>query len=155
VFKLLFFITISLSVVACKPASEQGKSLAQQMPLAQCIGSQSQCKIITEVANFSVKFSQLHLSDKIKTELPFVIDLALLDAEQANITKVSAHLEGKDMFMGKVPVFFEQDHESSNYVAQSLLANCTEEQMVWRLWVTVTLAEQDQSFFIDFTSQRL
>jgi hypothetical protein len=157
VFKLLFLITILLSVSACKPITEQDGSLAQQMPSPQCIESQSQCKITTELADFSIKFSQLHLSDKVKTELPFVIELAQIDTgvEQSSITKVSAHLEGKDMFMGKVPVFFEKDTESNNYLAQSLLANCTEEQMIWRLWVTVVYAEQEQSFFIDFTSQRL
>jgi len=157
VFKPLFLMTISLLISACKPVDEQDKLLAQQVSLPQCIESQSKCKITTELADFSIKFSQLQLSDKIKTELPFVIELSQLPSKtvQSSITKVSAYLEGRDMFMGKVPVFFEKVKESNRYLASTLLANCTEEQMVWRLWITVTRAEQEQRIFVDFTSQRL
>ena len=72
-----------------------------------------------------------------------------------SIIKATAYLEGRDMFMGKVPVFFETMGKKNIYVAESLLANCSEEQMVWRLWITVQLAENTTIFFVDFTSQRL
>jgi hypothetical protein len=72
-----------------------------------------------------------------------------------SITKATAYLEGRDMFMGKVPVFFEPTGDGKIYLAESLLANCSEEQMVWRLWITVELIDKNQTFFVDFTSQRL
>jgi len=163
VIKQLFFITTLLLISACKPVTEQGSDMVQQMPPTQCIDSQSQCEIVTELASFSIKFSQFQMIDKVKAELPFVIELSQLAnktvepgiAQALNITKVSAYLEGKDMFMGKVPVFFEKGEGGNKFLAQSLLANCTEEQMVWRLWITVESAKETQNVFIDFTSQRL
>ncbi len=162
-FKPISFIAISLFIIACKPVTEQGNVIAKQMPLPQCIESQSKCEIITGLASFSIKFSQVKMIDKVKTELPFVIELSQLVsnvtepnlAKPMSITKVSAYLEGKDMFMGKVPVFFDLADNKNVYLAQSLLANCSEEQMIWRLWITVQVGEQEQTSFIDFTSERL
>jgi len=163
VIKQLFFITTLLLISACKPVTEQGSDMVQQMPPTQCIDSQSQCEIVTELASFSIKFSQFQMIDKVKAELPFVIELSQLVsnvtkpnvAKSMSITKVSAYLEGRDMFMGKVPVFFEKAEGSNKFIAQSLLANCTEELMVWRLWITVKVGEQEQTSFVDFTSERL
>lgn len=76
-------------------------------------------------------------------------------AKIANISKVSAYLEGRDMFMGKVPVFFDKKDDSTIYLAEGLLASCTEDQMVWRLWITAETAGEEQTFFVDFMSQRL
>ncbi len=156
-FKILFLITTLLFISACKPVAEQNNAIVKNMPLPLCIKSQSQCEIITELADLSIKFSQLQLADNIKTELPFVIELnqVVSKVTEQKILRVSAYLEGKDMFMGKVPVFFDKTEGSNKFLAQSLLANCTEERMVWRLWVTVEGSEATQTFFVDFTSQRL
>jgi hypothetical protein len=168
VLKQLPIISLFLLLSACKPVSEQNSVSNTSVLVSQCIESQSLCEINTELGSFSIKFSQQQLSDKVITELPFFIELSQLkkNSEQItdqrskpstnkSITKVSAYLEGKDMFMGKVPVFFDQGANESTYVAQSLLASCSEDQMVWRLWVTVEIVEKTQTFFVDFTSQRL
>ncbi|GAW97285.1 hypothetical protein MTCD1_02911 [Colwellia marinimaniae] len=164
VFKQLPLIGFLYLISACKPVSEQGlaDSLHTLAPL--CITSQSQCQIKTELADFTIKFSQPQLADKIKTELPFVIELAELtelaglaqpqQVTKQNITHISAYLEGKEMFMGKVPVFFEQTDNTGVFIAQSLLASCGDEHMAWRLWLTVELKGQEQTFFVDFISQR-
>jgi len=157
VIKPISLIATLLVISACKPVSEQGSVTVQQMPSAQCIESQSQCEIDTELADFSIKFSQAKLAANVKTELPFFIELSqqVSKVTKPKITQVSAYLEGRDMFMGKVPVFFEKAEGSHKFLAQSLLANCTEEQMVWRLWLTVKVGEQEQTAFVDFTSERL
>jgi hypothetical protein len=163
VLKIISIFSISLLISGCKPATVQKHDISQKISPSHCIESQSQCEINTKLANFSLKFSQLQLSGKIKTELPFIIELSgspvidskVSEIQTLGITNVSAYLEGRDMFMGQVPVFFEKVDESNVFQAQSLLANCTEEQMVWRLWVTVESEEGTQNFFVDFTSQRL
>jgi hypothetical protein len=55
--------------------------------------------------------------------------------------------------MGKVPVFFKQNDNKSAYLAETMLASCSGGKMVWRLWITTEIAEQQQQFFVDFTSQ--
>jgi len=155
--KKLSVVGFLFLISACKPISEQDSINSANALVLQCIDSQSQCEINTELGNFSVKFSQHQLSDKVKTELPFFIELTQISQQKTiqSITKASAYLEGRDMFMGKVPIFFEQMSEENVFLAQSLLANCSEEQMVWRLWITVELEDKAKTFFVDFTSQRL
>ena len=156
-FNKTLLVALSLILSACKPISDQNSNNIKQNAEPLCISSQSDCEITTEKARFSVKFSQHKLIDKVKTELPFGIELSNLPDLKSSkgITKVSAHLEGKDMFMGKVPVFFVSEGNDNIYRAESLLANCSEEQMIWRLWITVEVEDQSQTFFVDFTSQRL
>ena len=168
IFVGVILVGFILFVSGCKPVAENSAVQINNPSALQCIKSQSQCEVTTKLANFSIKFSQQQLSDNVKTELPFFIELSLpqesspksneqrtQQSNQKSITKVSAYLEGRDMFMGKVPVFFEQTATDNIYRAQSLLANCSEKQMVWRLWVTVIIKDQSQSFFVDFASQRL
>jgi hypothetical protein len=157
VLKKLSVIGFLFLISACKPVSEQDSTKRANALVAQCIESQNQCEISTELGNFSIKFSQHQLSEKIKTELPFFIELTQLPQQETmqSITKATAYLEGRDMFMGKVPIFFEPESKKNTYLAESLLANCSEEQMVWRLWITVALEEKSKTFFVDFTSQRL
>lgn len=176
VLKKFAIIGFVLLVSACNPVAKKSTATHVSTLVPQCIRSQSQCEFTTELGSFTVKFSQQQLADTLITELPFFITLSELNASnvlegvneeattepkantqssQVNISNVSAYLEGKDMFMGKVPVFFEQTDKSNTYSAQSLLASCSEEFMVWRLWITLDIAEQSQTFFVDFTSQRL
>ncbi|HCM46787.1 MAG TPA: hypothetical protein DIS98_04555 [Colwellia sp.] len=158
-------IGLLLILSACKPIGEQNSTSNNSALVLQCIESQSRCEISTELGIFSIRFSQHQLSDTVKTELPFFIELSeLIQINTANksnqsteqsITNVSAYLEGKDMFMGKVPLFFEQGANQGTYMAQSLLASCSEELMVWRLWITADRGDLTKTFFVDFTSQRL
>jgi hypothetical protein len=187
--KQLSIIVFSFLLIACQPDSPVAKP-KQTLPNTQCIASQSQCEVTTEKSQYSVRFWQENLLDTIKGETPFIIEILPLSLspikinepiapstgsiKNSTITKVSGYLEGRDMFMGKVPVFFtastspspakaqaaiEQATEIATpslnnftYQAETQLANCMAEQMVWRLWVTVERAEETERFFVDFTS---
>jgi len=165
VLKQFPLIGLLLILSACKPIGDQNSTSNNSALVLQCIESQSRCEINTEIGVFSIRFSQNQLSDTVKTELPFFIELSELtqintankpnQSTKQSITNVSAYLEGKDMFMGKVPLFFEQGANEGTYMAQSLLASCSEELMVWRLWITVDRGDITKTFFVDFTSQRL
>lgn len=176
----MFLCSLLVVLTACKPVEEPSNK-NKPMPInPKCIASQSQCEIGNDFLKFSVKFSQQQLGDKIKTELPVYIELTELSKESSEETvslndekltnnqsaipnsspsdstiKLSAYLEGRDMFMGKVPVFFDKKQEQNLYLAESLLASCTEEEMVWRLWITAEKEGETQTLFIDFTSKRL
>lgn len=163
--KKIAIIGSLLLISACNPISKNDSSITANVLVPKCIGSQSRCEVSVDTATFSIKFSQHQVSDNIKTELPFFIELTQLPQKNSkqnakqdinqSIINVSAYLEGKDMFMGKVPVFFQKMDNDSSYSAQSLLASCSEEQMIWRLWVTIEMTGKTKTFFVDFTSQRL
>ena len=173
--KTFIFLLSILPLIGCGQAAKSGSntSLSEQNLETFCLTTQSQCVINTEFGDFEVSFSQVQVFDNkaaesvpdnvlqhIRTELPFSIIFKAINLSDLNakISMVSGHLEGKDMFMGKVPVFFNKVEQSDKFTAISLLASCSEDIMVWRLWLTVKLAgpeKSEQTFFIDFESLRL
>lgn len=159
--KVVVVILLILNIFACNPIQQASqKKNMPQIPFS-CLASQSNCEVITDLGVFSVQFSGQADMGKIKTELPFKIQLTF-DARDKNVQlkNVSSYIEGKTMFMGKIPVFFQMSDKGSNStIAQTLLASCSDEVMAWRLWFTVEIEQADmrtkQDFFIDFESKRL
>jgi hypothetical protein len=155
-------ILLIFNLFACNPAQQvsQNKTAPSQIPFA-CLASQSRCDVNTDLGTFTVQFSGQIEQGKVKTELPFQIKL-LFDAkvESAKLINVSSYLEGKSMFMGKIPVFFQGIEKNNNVtIAETLLVNCSEEIMTWRLWFSIEIEQMgkavQQDFFIDFDSKRL
>jgi hypothetical protein len=149
-----------LTTTACNPVKKN--SFVQVAP--QCLPSQSRCFVDTNYGKFDVLFN----TEKVLTELPFEISLKYAakredSTEKYSVTTVSGYLEGRDMFMGKVPVMFSQSTPNI-FSANALIGSCSEEKMVWRLWLSIELQvlsatgkESDvikQGFYIDFQSSR-
>lgn len=120
-----------------------------------CLATQSQCVVINEIGHFSILFNV----DKVRTDIPFKL-IIRYDTPNENI-KLSGYLEGKDMFMGKIPMMFSELPQKNKFVVETMLAACSEERMTWRLWLTVNAinaidnSKQNTTFFIDFDSIRL
>lgn len=160
--KVFVVILVIFTLSACNPAQQvsQDKDVSSQIPFA-CLASQSRCDVNTELGTFTVQFSGQIEQGKVKTELPFQIKLTF-DAlvESAKLKNVSSYLEGKSMFMGKIPVFFQALEKNNNVtIAETLLVNCSEEIMTWRQWFAIEIEQAgkivQQDFFIDFDSKRL
>ena len=177
--KIYTLFTITLFIcMACMPAKKN--KLVSVEP--QCLKSQSQCIVETKFGKVSVLFNK----GKVFTEEPFNIYLMLEDInvrEQSlvqnkkakltyKISKINSYMEGKEMFMGKIPVMFSPSGQDNMLATEALLGSCSQKQMVWRLWLTVLFEINNQSttdnavkesypndinqetFFIDFTSNR-
>ena len=160
--KIVAVILFVLATLACDPIQQATKKVQpKKIQTFICLTSQSECEVISDLGIFTIQFSGQVEQGRIKTELPFGIQLKFAASKQVyQLKRISSYLEGRDMFMGKIPIFFQPDQRMSNImVAETLLANCSEEIMTWRLWfqVDIVAAEeiQQQSFFIDFQSQRL
>jgi len=168
--KVVVVILFIFNLLACNPIQQasQNKSTHTQLPFT-CLASQSRCDVNTDLGSFIIEFSGQVDMGKIKTELPFQIQLTFNAlTKNSQLKNVSSYLEGKSMFMGKIPVFFQRAEKNSNsHRAQTLLVSCSEEIMTWRLWFSVEVENNDkandkandkviqQDFFIDFDSQRL
>ncbi len=160
--KIIVIILFIFNTLACEPiqpASMQGN--IQKQLFFTCLTSQSECEVNSKFGRFIIQFSGQAPKERIKTELPFQIQFKLDAVNEAyQLKSVSSYLEGKSMFMGKIPIFFEMDKDLANsMIAESLLANCSEDVMTWRLWFQVEITAdgkiQQQNFFIDFDSERL
>ncbi|MBL4765755.1 MAG: hypothetical protein JKX67_10865 [Colwellia sp.] len=160
--KIAVVILFIFNVFACNPIQQasQKSSTQPQIPFT-CLASQSSCEVNTDLGTFIIDFSGQVDKGKLKTELPFQIQLTFAALSKSfQLKNVNSYLEGKIMFMGKIPVFFQPaDKSSDTVIAQTLLASCSEEVMAWRLWFSVEIEQDDktttQDFFIDFESQRL
>jgi len=160
--KIIIVILFIFNILSCEPIQQPSSKGDIQKPTSFiCLTSQSKCEINSQFGLISVQFSGEALQERIKTELSFQIQLKFDAANNAyKLKTISSYLEGKTMFMGKIPLFFEMDEKLTNsMVAESLLASCSEEVMTWRLWFQVEITTgsevQHQNFFIDFDSQRL
>ncbi|MDX2370593.1 MAG: hypothetical protein QNK36_19680 [Colwellia sp.] len=160
--KVVIVLLFIINIVACNPVQQasQQKNTSPQASFT-CLASQSRCDVSTELGTFSIEFSAQVDMGKVKTELPFQIQLTFDGMKQnSQLKSVSSYLEGKSMFMGKIPVFFQSSERNSNSpIAETLLVSCSEEVMTWRLWFEVEIEQAEktvkQDFFIDFDSQRL
>jgi len=158
VVRIFFIITLS-SLIGCKPVKIASTNEKVNYDFS-CIASQNNCEITTELGDFTVQFSGELAEGKIKTELPLYIRLKFTGAKDSyKLQKADSFMEGTNMFMGKIPVFFEVSSEKNTLIAQTLLASCSEEVMTWRLWFTIDINVDNnikqQSLFIDFDSKRL
>jgi len=147
---LMFSFSLAL-LTGCQPAQKN-------IPLKvepQCIEQQSNCVVNTPKGDFTVLFNV----DRVVTETPFEIQVQYQGSGE--VAKISGYLEGRDMFMGKIPLFFVGEN-SNQYLAEVMLGSCAQPSMIWRLWLKVEFAGQDetgenaeqsqQEFFIDFPS---
>lgn len=170
----LFLMTIFL-LVACSPASKD----KVESTAPQCLKSQSKCFVETKFGRVEILFNQ----EKVLTEIPFKIYLKVAQINKAKehvvkaehevnklsykISQVKSYMEGREMFMGKIPVFFSSSKQGKVMIAETLLGSCSAEKMVWRLWFTLFFENNNASisniedkeslqetFFIDFTSSR-
>ncbi|GLX80270.1 hypothetical protein tinsulaeT_36100 [Thalassotalea insulae] len=140
------FIVSSFLFAGCSPAPK----LASSYVSPQCINGQSQCQ-------FDSTFGQFHLLfnvDKVTGEQEFQI-IIQGDGLPDNLT-VNAYLEGKSMYMGKIPLFFRYDAQQHHYVSDAILGSCSEPKMIWQLVLTLADAanNKSQTFFTDFQSYR-
>ena len=55
------------------------------------------------------------------------------------------------MFMGKIPLFINSMSDNS-FSAQGMVGSCSEKNMTWRVWFSITKNQREEKFFIDFTS---
>ena len=141
--KIVVVILLMLVTLACDPIQQGTQKDQHNKPKTfTCLTSQSECDINTELGLYTIQFSGQVEQGRIKTELPFVIQLQFTGSKQAyQLKSLSSYLEGKDMFMGKIPMFFQRDQKMANtMVAETLLASCSEEIMTWRLWFQVAVS---------------
>lgn len=150
----IIFTVFFLSIIAC---SKQEKEM--EIPVKPiCLASQSTCQITTSFGEFSVLFDR----DLITTETEFTIFVGN-NSLNKNVV-VTGFMEGKNMYMGKIPLFFTQNKSQNNHTATTMLGSCTDKEMMWLLQLTVKsksvnqidkrIVADEEHFTVEFTSTR-
>lgn len=111
-------IFLSVLLFACSPDNKLTLN-ADKTPqkIAQCIDEQSQCEFDLAGAKAEVLFDV----DKITAEQPF--NMVVKYHGNDKLKSITGYLEGVDMYMGKIPLFFDAQaftNDSNEILTQSL-----------------------------------
>ena len=124
---IVYVIGVTSLLFACQPDSKNVQNLA--VPI--CIDSQSQCDVNTPLGRFFITFNQASP----KAETPFELHVEYHGDNRLN--NLSGYMEGVDMFMGKIPLFFDEnvknEGENNHFFAKTMFGACSLEKMEWKV----------------------
>jgi hypothetical protein len=109
--------------------------------LTLCQFSQGQCQIEVADLKLALELTPSHAP----SETPLTVKLTSSEA----ITDVKLRLEGRDMFMGVIPVKL-QGVSSTEYQGDFIYGSCSSHYMVWRLFISVRHRGSTKTGYIDF-----
>ncbi|PTA50288.1 hypothetical protein C9I43_07120 [Shewanella morhuae] len=135
---LLFLLTFSLT--ACNKEAKQSP-LKSSRDASLCQFSAGDC--IKKVGDTQLKFNLSPVSAP--SEKPLTLTLS----STLPITNVNLRLEGRDMFMGIIPVKMQQSDDTT-YIGNFVYGSCSSGYMVWRGFVSFSLNGQDHTVIVDF-----
>ncbi len=113
------FICTTLFLVGCGENQPTEASRGKCIPNQPCV-FQSRVKLALSTTN-------------VIPETPFQI---ILQNEKTNVEVQTAYIEGVNMYMGKIPLFFEL--KDGKLVADAMLGVCNEPQMQWQIVISGT-----------------
>lgn len=106
-----------------------------------CTFSRGEC--VKQVGEAALSFSLSPASAP--SEKPIEITIS----SSIPIDKVDMRLEGRDMFMGVIPVNISKVDENT-YLGKFIYGSCSSGYMVWRGFVNITMKGEQHSVIIDF-----
>lgn len=107
-----------------------------------CLSSQNYCAITVENNQFPVLFN---VQEVIPEEFFSIVipslsveptqavnkNLSAITENKVEIIAINGYLEGVNMYMGKIPLFFKI--KEGQFIADVVVGSCSEEEMKWRL----------------------
>ena len=111
-----------------------------------CHFNKNKCVQKTQFGSFTLQAEPKII--KSESNIDFV--LTLPTDSKLKISK--AWLEGKDMYMGRIPLFFQKGKK--NYLANTLIGACTENSMVWQMHIELVDEQNTHRLVFEFTSFR-
>ncbi|MCL1088849.1 hypothetical protein L2744_04345 [Shewanella profunda] len=139
-FLLFLVMAFLLNLTACEENVEQVEGKQRPDP-SLCVFSQGEC--VKTVAEIELRFTMT--PSHAPSEKPLILKLL----SSSPISNVQMRLEGRDMFMGIIPVNVRQVDEM-NYIGQMVYGSCSSGYMVWRGFVSFTLNGKPQTVIFDF-----
>jgi hypothetical protein len=132
---------LAILLTACSPQDKGNTTVdVQSIRTAQCIAQQSQCQFDLAGGQVQVLFTV----DRIVAEQEF--NMVLNYQGPPALTSVSGYLEGVNMYMGKIPLFIEEDFPN-NKMNNKKLDNVKPEKM------DITQLKIDNEFDSTFESE--
>ena len=152
ILSVIIALLLSVLLFACSPDNQSNLNTdIASAKIAQCIVGQSKCEFALTNAEAKVLFDV----ENIIAEQPF--NMIIKYQGQEKLKSINGYLEGVDMYMGKIPLFFDLQAMTNNgnevvqkenqlpsqelsqvFQTEVLIGSCSSAQMKWRIWLTFT-----------------
>jgi hypothetical protein len=130
------FFTLFFSLFGCNPNKKNVDDLSISEIQPKCINTLTPCLRSTSSGDFSISMNQ----EKITPEQPFQIHINYQGKRK--IVALSGYISGKNMYMGKIPLFFKSQVEN-HFVTETMLGMCSEPHMYWNIEIVAEYADKN------------
>jgi hypothetical protein len=137
---IIICISMIIFMSSCNDASVK-TSTAIQKDLSLCQFSMSPCTKMMGELSVTVNLSP----GSVPSEKPLHFELLT----NMNVTNLQVRLEGRDMFMGIIPVNIRETAKN-HYEGSIIYGSCSSGFMVWRVWVNFDYQGAQHSLSYDF-----
>ena len=138
--RIFLLIIITLSTIGCKP-EKQTTSIESPEDQSLCQFTKGDCS--ARIDNISLS---IHLSpENAPSEKPLTLDIYT----DKPVNSILVRIEGRDMFMGVIPVQMRQIAEN-HFQGTLVYGSCSSGYMVWRAFVTLNNATHPITATFDF-----
>jgi hypothetical protein len=141
------FMLVLLIIPGCSgpelEAEQQITSVESPFSTDKTLCQFNQTPCIQAVNGLSV--SLMISPENTPSEKPLAVQLDLSEPVQ----ELSVRLEGRDMFMGVIPIKLSQIAKT-RYQGNLLYGSCSSNYMVWRMFISFTLRGKQQTVMFDF-----
>lgn len=142
--KYFFILIIIITLQACDKNTVKNDKL-DQFDRSLCEFSKAWCE--KEVNG--IKLSILIDPNSVPSEKQLNLNLM----SNAPLSDLEARIEGRDMFMGMIPLHFESKDKKS-FESKFMLGSCASGYMVWRLFVSGKSDGKEFTIFFDFLADQ-
>ena len=81
------------------------------------------------------------------------VGIKLISTIEKPIESITGFIEGKSMYMGKIPLLFSSIDNQGEVQTTFMLGSCSDPNMTWRTWIEVNFKDgSKRTFFFDFAS---
>ncbi|GIU02839.1 MULTISPECIES: hypothetical protein [Shewanella] len=135
---LLFFIA---NLVGCDSQVNESNTARRTADATLCQFSEGECKQSVHNLSISLLINPIFAP----SEKPLQVKLNFSEP----VTNVDVRIEGRDMFMGIIPVKLTSA-DSKSFSGQAIYGSCSSDYMVWRTIVNFELNGEVKSTWFDF-----
>jgi hypothetical protein len=135
--QIIVLMTVLVSAFVWRTVTYEETQLAEQKPI-QCVINAEKCLIIDQDETLDITLTPLPAT----AESPLILQIDNIDV------KPTAFVEGVDMFMGTIPVIFEQKGE--HWVGDFSVPACIHDEMDWK----ATIKQGNQTTIATFTVKK-
>lgn len=144
IFKAIIGIAVIIGVNGCKPPIDDGEQQVKSKftkDVSLCDFYQGICRVNVDEDALTLNISPANTP----SEKPLSVSVNLPESAEL----ISARVEGRDMFMGVIPLNLSQTAKTE-YKASLMYGSCSSNYMVWRMFVTYRNQGVEQTAMFDF-----